>query len=66
MFISTQVILWTLFSAAALIAFMIGRLLEFKEQDETIEKTILFLVDNDMVRWETNDDGEIELLPLNK
>jgi hypothetical protein len=63
-FVSTQAVMLFLFFAASAAAFMVGRSLEFKNQDDIIENTIMFLVDKGMVNWERNEDGEIELFPI--
>ncbi len=64
--VSTQAVMWGLLFAASGAAFMIGRSLEFKTQNDIIEKTIMFLVDQGLVNWERNEDGEIELLPVDE
>lgn len=62
--VSTQAVMMFLMLAASAAAFMIGRSIEFRTQDDVIEKTIMFLVDQGLVNWERNEDGEIELLPI--
>lgn len=62
--ISTQVVLWLLLAGASVSAYMIGRAISRHKNDEVINSTILYLVDNNFVRWEKDENGEIELLPL--
>lgn len=63
--ISTQVVLWILLAGASVSAYMVGRNLSQRTNDEMINATILYLVDNNLVRWQEDENGEIELLPLN-
>ena len=64
MIISTTMILWTLFAAASVCCFMIGKELQNQSKDEVIELTIMYLVNNNLVRWQKDENGEIELLEL--
>jgi hypothetical protein len=64
--VSTQVILWLLFASAAASAFMIGKSITQNSQDLIIEKTIMYLVENNLVRWKKDENGEIELLRLDE
>jgi len=62
----TQVILWLLFASASASAFMIGKSITQNSQDLIIEKTIMYLVENNLVRWKKDENGEIELLRLDE
>lgn len=64
MIISTTMVLWILFAAASVCAFMIGRQTYYMSRDEVIESTIMYLVENNLVRWKKDENGEIELLRL--
>jgi hypothetical protein len=62
--LSPLVVQWALFIAASVSSFMIGKSYFQADQDKVIERTIMYLVENGLVRWERNEDGEIELLKL--
>lgn len=64
--LSTQAVLWALFAAASGTAFMIGKSITQNSQDLIIERTIMYLVDNNLVRWKKDENGEIELLRLDE
>jgi len=64
--LSTQAVLWALFAAASITAFMIGKSITQYNQDLIIERTIMYLVDNNLVRWKKDENGEIELLRLDE
>lgn len=64
--LSTQAVLWALFAAASATAFMIGKSITQNSQDLIIERTIMYLVDNNLVRWKKDENGEIELLRLDE
>ena len=52
--------------AAAATAFMIGKSITQNSQDLIIERTIMYLVENNLVRWKKDENGEIELLRLDE
>lgn len=62
--LSPLVVQWALFIAASVSSFMIAKSYFQADQDKVIERTIMYLVENGLVRWERNEDGEIELLKL--
>lgn len=64
MIISTTMILWTLFAAASVCCFMIGKEFQNQSRNEVIDLTIMYLVNNNLVRWKKDENGEIELLEL--
>jgi len=64
--LSTLSIQWALFAAASATAFMIGKSITQNSQDLIIERTIMYLVDNNLVRWQKDENGEIELLRLDE
>jgi hypothetical protein len=43
---------------------MIGRAVALKKNDDLIETTIMYMVENKLVRWKRDENGEIEILPL--
>jgi hypothetical protein len=43
---------------------MIGYLINNASQDKVIETTILYLVDKKMVKYKKDENGEIELMPI--
>jgi len=45
---------------------MIGKSITQNSQDLIIEKTIMYLVENNLVRWKKDENGEIELLRLDE
>lgn len=61
-----QTIGWILIGAASFCAFMIGQLWGSRKVDQTINNTILWLAENDFVKTRTDENGEIELIPLTK
>ena len=64
--LSSQLVLNFLFIAASICAYMLGKLLAEKSNDEIVESTINFLVAKNLVRWKRDRDGEIELLPVDE
>jgi hypothetical protein len=64
--LSTQTVLWLLLGAASIAAFMVGKHWNARNDDLIIENTIMFLVDNGLVRWKRDENGEIELLPIDE
>jgi len=66
MFIDPIIIQWVIFFAASVCAFMIGYSVNNMSKDKIIETTILWLVDNKLVKWKKDENGEIELLPLDE
>lgn len=64
MFIDPIIIQWLIFLAASVCSFMIGYSANNVSKDKIIETTILWLVDNKLVKWKKDENGEIELLPL--
>jgi hypothetical protein len=64
--LSTLSIQWALLLAASGVAFMIGKSITQNNQDLIIERTIMYLVDNNLVRWQKDENGEIELLRLDE
>jgi hypothetical protein len=60
------VIQWMLISAASFAAFMIGKSWNRMTTDQAIEKTIMYMVNNNLVRFKRDENGEIELLPLDE
>lgn len=64
--IPTVYMLWILMFGASLCAYMIGRHMSLRDTDLVIENTIKFLVDNELVKWKYDENGEIELLPLDE
>lgn len=64
MFIDPIIIQWLIFFAASACSFMIGYSVNNMSKDKIIETTILWLVDNKLVKWKKDENGEIELLPL--
>ena len=62
--ISVQTIQWLLIGCASICAFMIGRAVALKKNDDLIETTIMYMVENKLVRWKRDENGEIEILPL--
>lgn len=65
MIFSSTAILWFLFFAASGCAFMVGRKMVMADQDDIIESTIMYMVDNNLVKYTVREDGEIELQELN-
>lgn len=63
--VSAEVVKWVLILGASLCAFMIGKHLGAKEENQTIENTINYLIENGFLRWRKTD-GEIELIKLNE
>lgn len=61
--LSAELVMWGLLASASFCTFMIGRHIGSGEQSQTIENTILYLVENGFVRFKRTN-GEIELLPL--
>lgn len=55
---------WLIFIGASVCAFMIGYLINNVSQDKIMEATILYLVDKKMVKWKKDENGEIELMPI--
>ena len=55
---------WLIFIGASVCAFMIVYLINNASQDKVIETTILYLVDKKMVKWKKDENGEIELMPI--
>ena len=66
MYLDLLTIQWVLLGSACLCAFMIAKAVYNQKTDDVIEKTILFLVDNKMIKWKHNEDGEIEIIPLDE
>ena len=66
MIVSTTVILWLLFGAGALCAYMIGKQTQYMSRDEVIESTIMYMVENNLVKWQRDAKGEIELLEIDE
>lgn len=64
--IPTVYMLWILMAAASVCAYMIGRHMSLRDTDLVIENTIKFLCDNKLVKWKYDENGEIELLPLDE
>ena len=44
---------------------MVGRKMVMADQDDIIESTIMYMVDNNLVKYTVREDGEIELQELN-
>jgi hypothetical protein len=63
--ISAEVVKWTIVLAASFCAFMIGKTVGGQKENETIENTINYLIDNGFLRWRKTN-GEIELIKLNE
>jgi len=64
--ISTEIVMWILFAAASACSFMIGKVWSQRDQDLIIENTIMYLVKEKLVKWKYDENGEIELLPLDE
>ena len=64
--IPTVYMLWILMAGASICAYMIGRHMSLRDTDLVIENTIKFLVENELVKWKYDENGEIELLPLDE
>ena len=64
--IPTVYMLWILMAGASICAYMIGRHMSLRDADLVIENTIKFLVENELVKWKYDENGEIELLPLDE
>lgn len=64
--IPTVYMLWILMAGASICAYMIGRHMSLRDNDLVIENTIKFLVENELVKWKYDENGEIELLPLDE
>ena len=64
--ISSLTLSWILFSAASACAFMIGLNWTRASQDDIISHTIMYMVDNNIVKWRKDENGEIELLQLDE
>lgn len=64
------VIQWLFISAASFAAFMIGKSWNKMSTDEVtkqvIESTIMYMVNNNFVKFKRDENGEIELLPLDE
>jgi hypothetical protein len=63
--VSVEMIRWAIILAASGCAFMIGKHLGAKEETQTIENTINYLIENGFLRWRKTN-GEIELIKLNE
>lgn len=66
MYIDPTIINWLLIGAASVCAFMVGWLWNSAKNEEIIENTILYLVENGFVKAKRGSDGEIEIIPLNE
>lgn len=64
--IDVEIIRWLLILAASGTAFMIGKSWNRITTDRTIEMTIMFLVENNLVKFKRDKNGEIEILPLDE
>lgn len=64
MFIDPIIVDWAILLGASFAAFMVGKTLSDIRKDDVIENTILFLVENKLVKWKHDENGEIELLPI--
>ena len=64
--IPTVYMLWILMGGASFCAYMIGRHVSLKDTDTVIENTIKVLADNELVNWKYDENGDIELLPLDE
>lgn len=63
---SPEVMLWIIFAAANVCTFMMGKLFSQRETGQTVDSTLQYLIDNNMIRWERREDGEIEILTLDE
>lgn len=63
---SPEVTSWILFALASGCAFMIGKLFSEREVELTVDTTLKYLIHNNMVRWRTDENGEIEILTLDE
>lgn len=64
MFIDPIIVDWAILLGASFCAFMVGYTYNNISRDSIIENTILFLVENKLVKWKRDQNGEIELLPI--
>lgn len=64
MYIDPIILNWALILGASFCAFMVGRLLYQQTEDEVIEKTVLYLIQNNFIRAQKTPDGEWEILDL--
>lgn len=64
MYIDPIILNWTLMLGASFCAFMVGRLLYQQTEDEVIEKTVLYLIQNNFIRAQKNENDEWEILDL--
>lgn len=65
-YISVQTIQWLLIASASFCAFMIGKAISKRNSDELIENTIQYLIENKFVRWKRDENGEIEIIPIDE
>jgi hypothetical protein len=63
--ISAEVLKWAIILAASFCAFMIGKNIGARKEDQTIENTINYLIENGFLRWRKTN-GEIELIKLDE
>lgn len=63
--VSAEVVKWVLILGASLCAFMIGKNIGARKEDQTIENTINYLIENGFLRWRKTN-GEIELIKLDE
>lgn len=64
--LSPTLISWLLISGASVCAFMIGFLFAHSTRDQIIEATIMYLIDDGYLQARTDQDGDIELIPIDK
>jgi len=64
--LSPDIIMWILFAAACGCTFMIGKLYSERDVNLTVDSTIKYLIQHNMIRWQRDENGEIEILTLDE